>query len=354
MKKIFPLFIFLVLFLFSLPSSYLSASETSEPFVCNGSDETYEEVFGYDRICKKDGVWYGILKITDRELITVETTGKDPENMLYISFSRNLKELTSIVLEYETETSCVYFNTPFGCFLGEEVSSVKDTIVVDNIQSLPETLDNFLFGDVLSIDSYDGDDPFVNYEYDYRITVSNPVKFKSVNILEFYYVLTNAEVDAINGDIQAQYDREVDYILHDGGLSLESKQLALDILNQEYSSYTIEYDEEINSLCLENNCYVENSVSQDENNFFPSLADFLKIGSFKELMLNILRISLFVGVAVIFILMFGKDAIKLFINSLYSIIETLGTILYHLIGKPILNILEMLVRIFVRGLGGRY
>lgn len=279
--------------------------------LCEGSDETSEEVPSYidtrdyKEIYKLDGVWYGIIDIESRNLFTTENgTGSgitNPVQSYFLEFSltRETKYLKSIKLQYEVEAYCpILFNA---CFLGGTIaafdSGVIEFVYDDSAVGLEDAKNiDEVFGDGNITKSIDPDFDYV-IDLDHSTNNEEAVATNLV-IFEFVYVLTNEAVDEVEADIQAQYDQEVEAILHDDSMNITTKQLALEQLNLEYQEYTIEYDEEIRSLCLNDElCEVEDFESDDILETVPTWVDNLldKILTGTMYILGILTGSAFIG-----------------------------------------------------------
>ncbi len=222
----------------------------------------------YTRIYKENGVWYGVIDIENRRIF--ETVYDPPASItqpirhyyIEFAFTRETQYVVSVDLKYTVGGYCPL---PFNiCSFGGYVEPYESEIITfeydqEQIGLQYGTSLDEIFGDGEITKSVD---PEYDYVIDLGITVQNDVEVPvNVEFLEFTYVLTNAEVDAVMADIQTQYDNEVTAILENNDLNITEKQLALDNLNLEYQEYTITYQEEITSLCLDNDvCNVSNNA----------------------------------------------------------------------------------------------
>lgn len=335
-------FMFLVL---GVTSS--TSASSSEVLTCNGSTEEYTEIFGYDRICKLDGIWYGVIDVESRNVFSTTNYGANwfSSNIytyyLEFAFTRETKQLNKIVINVKHDEYNLNFTG-----IGGSVPALDETreFIYDDSQIGLEDAKNLTeaFGDGNITTS-------VAAEYDYVVnldlTTTRAISV-SIDILEFYYVLTDEEVAAVNVDIQSQYLREVNYILSDGSLDETLKQEALDDLNVEYQEYTIEFDEEIHSLCLNNEmCHFE---------YLSPLDEILTLGSVKSLLKDALLVIIVVGILAYIAVTAGVEGFKIFIKICWSFIETVANIIYQVIMVPIFSGIEWFLQVFFAGLGGRY
>lgn len=345
MKKLLSLITIATLLVLGVSSSTNAAA--SDILTCNGSSEEYQEVFGYDRICKLDGIWYGVINIESRNVFNTSNqfgtifTSNSYSYYLEFGFTRDTKQLNKIVINVKHDE---YNKNWTG--IGGKTAALDETreYIFDDSQvgladakNLEEAFGN---GNITSS---------VSSEYDYVIDLDLFTTRNidvSIDILEFYYVLTDEEVTAVNEDIQTQYDREVTYILADGSLNETESQSELDDLNVEYQEYVIEFDEEIQSLCLDNEmCHFD---------YEGTAISSMSFVDFKDIIRDLVLIAVVVGIAAFVAISFGVEGFKILLKIVWSFIETFGNIIFQIIFVPILNGLEWFLSVFFRGLGGRY
>lgn len=196
----------------------------------------------YDRIYKDaSGTWHGVIEVLDTLLIYEPGAYAGGENWFYVEFSRDTKELVSITYEYETIKYCSSFMLFKSCAFDKWVDSYTDTEEVFNEYKDGSLMDYFGNESIYSSSLED---------YDYRIVADNKDQFESINIVSFYYVLTDAEVIDLRLDIQQQYDDERNIIVENPLLSNDEKLQRIEQLNEEYEDYTVEFDEVLPSDCV--------------------------------------------------------------------------------------------------------
>ena len=293
----------------------------------------------YDRIYKEDSIWYGVIEVTDALLTGWNCSyGRCTNNALYIKFSRETEMLTSITYDYQTQEKCIGIKLPLLPCIGSTLPSEFGSETVYRKESDGSFI-NFLFNNQ-SIKKLSGDDVwFESTRFDYRIISESNELFKNVNIIEFTYVLTNDEVDAVMLDIQNQYEQELDHILANPHLTLNEKEQAMIALNTEYSEYTIEYGENITSLCLNHDqCFVESTSIK--NPF-----------TFQDILSSLKTFFLYAAIILIFFL-FGLDAIidmfELAIKIFIAFCQGIANIVYQYLWLPIYNGLHFLLTTFIK------
>lgn len=241
---------------------------------------SYLDTRDYREIYKLDGAWYGILDITTSDIEYLTITGQGGVNYVYIDFDRDTEQLVSIDLNYTTQETCKYMSTMFGCLFGTTNPPITDTLEIFN-----KTTDGS-FVEVLSSGFNQTYDPIYAYtdsltidgEFDYTIEIRELEAIETVNIIEFTFILTEEAVTEVTEDIQAQYQKEIEAILHDTTLNITEKQLALIQLNIEYSEYELVYGEEITQLCIDDpECEIVNDDLDDptEADIPPYLEDIM-------------------------------------------------------------------------------
>jgi len=263
-----------------LPEGERSATDGNDYTVCDSVEDppSYIDTRDYKKIYKKDGIWYGVIDIEKRNIFAVEEgelpgvivqVGKTQHYALEFAFTRDTKYLKSIDISFTRAAYCPVAMDFLCRWFGGTVEEYNSGVITYEYDDSSVPL-----GEAKSIEEAFGDgtitlsaDPEFDYVINLEHTTTNeePVHIE-LNILQFTYVLTDLEVDDVNDDIQAQYDLEVQAILHDDSLNITTKQLALDQLNIEYDEYNITYNEEITSLCLNDElCSVEAFEENEEN-----------------------------------------------------------------------------------------
>jgi hypothetical protein len=197
----------------------------------------------YDRIYKDDGKWYGVIEETHFDFWAANTNPStlDPynhKNVLFIEFSRDTEELIEISYRYTIDEYCP--TEIFGICFGDKIPASSGTETAFNKYTDGFFLNTPLFGE--SIFETSGDT-----EWDYYILSENDNQFSSVELLEYTYVLTDVEVDALLLDIQDQYNYELYLIENDDSLTESEKTNAVLDLQLEYDGYNISYGDELTS-----------------------------------------------------------------------------------------------------------
>jgi len=242
------------------------------PYDCSiYDDHDYVEVApnnDYDRIYRTDGIWYGVITVDD--LLLLPPVNNQGPNSISVKFGRDTEHLTSITYTFTTYDYCdgTGFNTSWGC-IGNFIPSYTDT------ETAYEKDKNGIFGRFI-LGNNAGIIESSSSDYDYEIFSKTHIKFERVELLEFTYVLTNAEVDNVMADIQSQYDSEYDYIVNHPDKTDAEKNVLIDELNSEYSEYTISYGEELTSPCEGDQCEIEHPEPDNTiNTIWDGLSDFL-------------------------------------------------------------------------------
>ena len=239
----------LLIFTLLMPSQLLEASEIASGDEEITLDDLLEE---YDRIFKRNGVWYGIIEVTDISLSEWNCTmanGRCYQSRIMLNFSRELERLTSVTYDFTAKDSCRGVNL-FGFCIGSWETGQSGTHTAFE---------------------KDRHGPFVQFilnsseiqrafgtSYDFQIiTPMTYGPLESVEIIQFTFVLTDAEVESVLASIQEQYDAEVELILNTPGLTDAQRQQLLDQLNLEYATFTIDFQEELTSECVGDHCIAE-------------------------------------------------------------------------------------------------
>lgn len=239
----------------SIPLAERSDDDGYDYDVCSSFVESNNDEF-VRRYYKEDGIWYGIIEVDASSLNTGWVGWGRYVNVVGVRFTRDTSSLKEIEIDYTVaDDSCSGWLTLLGC-IGGTIDPYSDTEVIFN-ESDNGTLLEFLSNDDI-VTAVDGN------TMEYYIYIYGD-KFASVDIVRYIVTLTPEEIDAITIDIQEQYDDEVEYILGDEHLNYTEKQLALDNLNTEYGEFVIEYDEDIEVLCIDNpNCHAEDETVYPE------------------------------------------------------------------------------------------
>ena len=313
---------------------------------------------GYREIYKKDNIWYGIIDIEEMNIIVAETgvipntisvTNPTQNYALEIALTRDTKNLLSIDLQFTRSEYCAMKWT-WLCNISGTVEKYQSGVITYSLDS-----DHEDFGTSRNLEEAFGDGDITNSvdpNFDYVINLNHTTNNQEavhieLDVLQFTYILTDQEVDLVMNDIQEQYNKEVETILHDNTLTITSKQLALDQLNLEYAEFTITYDEEITSLCVnDDNCsldqFEEDPLPEDTPVWVDNLLE--KIGT---ILLYVIG-ALFSGGFIAYIVyMFGKKSIEATGSTALTIGKgTIKTGLFtgEKIGKGLLFILSPIGR----------
>jgi len=213
--------------------------------VCPDNIVSLADKSGYERIEKIDGIWYGVIDITDIYVASTFFALNDFEsvymNVIGITFTRDTQNLEQIEIDYVTvQDSCLGVVAFDKYCIGSTADSYEGTYILNNSYNSSNFLD-FLRGDEI----YVGDD-----EYDYYLYIEGP-ELASVTVVKFTYVLTHDEVDDLRLDIQEQYELEYQMILENPLLTADEKLIQIVALMEEYKDYEIDYDQEMTSICIE-------------------------------------------------------------------------------------------------------
>ena len=83
--------------------------------------------------------------------------------------------------------------------------------------------------------------------------------YESITVLKFTYILTDQEIIDLRLDIQEQFEEERDIIEENPILTDEEKKEQLDGLITEYIEFEIDFDEEMTSICIGEQCTAINT-----------------------------------------------------------------------------------------------
>ena len=285
----------------------------------------------YDSIYKEDGIWYGIIDITSIYLTGWNCAyGRCNNNALYIAFSRDTENLTSITYDYTTQSRCIGVNLYFVC-LGTTIESESGSETVYNESDYGPFL-TFLFNanNITKLTS--------SSKYDYRIVSETTETFDTVEVIRFTYILTNDEVDNVNALAQAQYDQKLHAILIDQTMTFEEKENAASQLKAKYDSFVIEYGEELESLCeSEELCHVQSDYRPGEpppivSNFLDTIKDNLALMVFG-------LFALMLGVTFFTTLLktIATDIVTLMLSAIAHIAQGLAITFYEFIWLPMIR-----------------
>jgi|GEM_PF-3060878 len=335
----------------------LSLFASLKPTLASSSDVPYSgyaERSDYDRIEKVDGIWYGVITASETRIFAVNETPELPFTNIpiinnsdtyhyFVEFklTRATQYLKSITIDFSIDAYCPYFTCLFGG--REDAYSGTRTFTYDESSlGLEEgtTLEE-AFGDgniTASIDE--------QYEYVVNLdhTTKNEVSDSTIKILEFTYVLTDAEVQELMLDVQAQYEQEYYQIITNDFLTDTEKQNAINMLNQEYSDYDVNFGEEMTSPCVGDGC-------EDELDGAPELPYIGGLDTLLEkvlagLGLNVDNLVEYLVIGIIITIITGLTLYQMAKSILDSIIKAIAegilTIL-RAIGKAVWFWIEMLI-----------
>ncbi|KFZ27058.1 MAG: hypothetical protein KQ78_00833 [Candidatus Izimaplasma bacterium HR2] len=209
----------------------------------------------YTRIEKIDGIWYGVIDVSDIHVESSYVAKDYYVSSVGISFTRDTQDLKQIELDYTTvQNSCTGYLIFDNYCMGSREDSYSDTLVISNTSNEDNWL-SLLQGDYIHV----GD------EYDYMLLLTGP-EMESVTVVKFTYVLTDLEVDDLRLDIQEQYEIEKAIILNNPLLTDDEKFLLVIALMEEYLEYEIDYGEELTSICIGDQC---TAINEDTTGDLP-------------------------------------------------------------------------------------
>lgn len=265
MRKV-PFIIITFLFLFSSPIYVRGSTDDGD----NNTDYEYAvENSDYDRIVIIDGIWYGIINVSDT-WVAPRISGADYTEF-YIQFTRDLSELKSLTYDYILEDYCTGLEIGNICVLGDKVSGETGTEQVFNkyvdgsFREALTTKDNIgsiRINDVEDLNSrhnmsFDVD----NHDF-YYIRSTFPDEIKEVTILSFEFRLTVAEIVDLKLDIQTQFNNEAEAIIDNPLYTQAQKEDLISALLIEYDAYqNIDTDTVFESFCIGEQCTAENDNS---------------------------------------------------------------------------------------------
>lgn len=308
MKKIV-VFLLLIVGLLNVSPTSTSASDSTEcaSDIIDNYDFDYSDIANgtdYTRICKNAvGEWLGVIDITNIRLDLSGMSsygGSYHTSELYIAFSRDLEALVEVNLIGTPVNVCNLLLSFYGtCVLGSQEQEPKDYTIYNKYTD--GGFMDWLANDKIQTTNIDG--------YDYHIHIDDALK--EVDVVSFTYILTEAEIDSLNLDIQTQYELEFNSIANNPLLTDQEREQQLLTLQKEYENYTVAYGEELTSPCVGDDCHVE----ADDDDWLEKLLNDL------IMQIAIVIASLLSGGMVIFIIY------RIITTTSYSIVKnvTLGS-----------------------------
>ncbi len=198
----------------------------------------------YDRICKnKDGVWLGVINVKDPVYLEEHNCmyGVCTGSRFFINFDRTVIDLIEITYNYTTMQECLDF---FGwCAVEIEESHRGTKTVYDGNYDNP--IVDSLINDDIQKTSWTNND----IQYDF-IVQDGQTRYQSIEVISFKYILSKAEIDSLNLEIQAQYENELQIILNNDILSDIEKEAMIETLKQDYEGLHVDYGEIMESACV--------------------------------------------------------------------------------------------------------
>lgn len=253
MKKLLMIF---SLFMFALPISfndvYADVGSTNgvcanEPAYLTNYYKAIAERSDYQRICKNDeGQWLGVLNIESREVTDFMVAGRDSGDIVYIDFDRDTDSLERIDLKWVNEDYCSGVNLIF-C-LGSTISGETQEASLYN-----KSVDGS-FLEVLTGDSIRTSD---KTEYDYMIIIPVLHQIKTIEIINFAYVLTAEECEALKLDIQEQLLDDLALIKNNVTTTEEEKLVLTQEVEVMYDDLDVVYGEIFDSPCIGDECFID-------------------------------------------------------------------------------------------------
>jgi len=303
------------------------------PLSFQAEEYTGDDQDDYDRIYKEDGLWYGIIEVGEDDIELWP-------DFFHIKFSRDTQELSQIKIDYTVSEYCSKTQDApkfFSCFLqGERMPGYDGTEDIYQKDKVGVSFGSWLSGDLSDAEIVTLDN---EPSWDYRIWPDIEGPLKKINVVEFTYKLTDEETDNVNAEIQQQYDDEVLAIMQDGSLDLEDKQTALDNLNQEYAEYTLEYDEDITSLCEGDGCTVE---IPDKDPIIDPAAFLDDIKTFVISVVVVVSVGLIVFTVGLEVL---ADLVGLLLSAFLALVEGITIILTRFIWEPLYRGIRVLSKL---------
>ncbi|AIO19261.1 hypothetical protein KQ51_01384 [Candidatus Izimaplasma bacterium HR1] len=322
------------------------SSSTVGDRVYEGEYVTTEGTYHRIEYDETTGKWHGVSYITDINIMYDHLLGG--WTRFDIKFSRDLKSLNSILLTYTTQRTCTTF---FGiCIPGTVEEADEERLFYEN------TVDDELWYQEADNITYYGNIPLVgerptDLDYDYSIKLYGETRdIDTLEILEFEYVLTDAEIDQLQIDIQDQYDYEVTQIETDHGLSLAEKQELLSSLNDEYNAIPeIEYDMVFQEICLETDENCREVLPPTEESTAPTIND-LSFTTFKDILKKVVFIVIGVIVLIIVGMNFGDKLLGILAEIMLGIANTIAIVIIKLIVDPFIAGVSVLANLFLKGI----
>lgn len=266
MKKIL---LIMMLLSFTLITSLETVSaSTDEPY------SGYAEASDYERIEKINDQWFGVITASDSRLFAVNSSidipfginysvNDDYHYFLEFKLTRETTNLKEIKIQFEVDSYCPYIT----CLFGGRVDAYEETKIFTYDESSSGLEDGKTLEEAFGSGNITAS---IDDRFDYVVNLDHTTKNKQVDsyvkILEFTYILTDAEVQDLMLDIQAQYEREYYQIITNDFLTASEKQNAINMLNQEYAEYDVDFGEEMESPCIGDGC-------EDELDGAPELPD---------------------------------------------------------------------------------
>ncbi len=223
--------------------------------------EETTSVDDYERIEKINGIWYGIIEVTD---IYIEQYGL-ANSSIYLNLDRDLKSLVEIEFDYKVR-SCYGVRDGSSCW-GIWGDYKTGTLIIEN--EIEDGTTSDIWFDSITNNILNDE---MNEQWDWVIT-SRLVDI--VDIIQFTYILTDEEVDSVNAEIKEQFLEEAQLIIDNSLLTEAEKLTQLAALELEYSEYNLEYDELITSVCVGDGCYGETTTPSNADDYPEWYTDLL-------------------------------------------------------------------------------
>lgn len=311
-----------------LPITSLQAQDNS------GEDD-------YDKIYQEDGIWYGVIEITDHMLSEDNCMyGKCSRSKISLSFSRDTEALQEITYDFITKDTCIGLNL-FGLCIGSKYSGTEGTHTAYNKQEHGAFID-FLF------QTNEIQTPVLS-NYDYTIlTPSEYGPLKEVTIIEYTYILENHETDDVNTTIQQQFNDQLNTILKDPTTTYTEKEQLHQALLNEYQDYTINYGQPLKSLCeSETLCTMESQDIVSPTDILGPLSEDLKALITKvTITMGTILVALLVGYHLL------TQLITSLLELLFTLTKALATGITHIIIFPLINGLKLIAETIINILSG--
>lgn len=282
MKKLFLIFLVLLLAMTSQVAFAAEVIDTDGDQIDDGTDSYDYAVTNsdYDRIEKIDGIWYGIINVTET-WIGPRTTGQN-FNTFYLQFTRDLQELVSVSYDYVLSDYCSGYELFGACLTGEVVNNETGSIIAYNKYEDGSFLDRLTTSDEIGtstnvdvemVNSTFGKNFDTSIDTFYFIRTPFNEELKSVTVVEFSYILTEQELIDLRLDIQEQFDNEAETILENDLLTQEEQDLLMQDLIAQYEQYEIDTDEVLTSTCEGDQCTDVNEDATDSQTLDDIIAN---------------------------------------------------------------------------------